>query len=216
MDTITISKQLLRFPTGIRTSSDHVTVTNPTAHTVAFKVKTTTPKLYVVSPNVGLIQPGASTTIQISLPTTERLQPGPSKDKFQLLTTPAPALDHLPDDFWLLVDDADTVKVKFRVEFIRGVIDVDALTGHDDYEKAMAKVKDLQKQLDEKNLELAILRTDLAETRAKTDRVLKEAPTTPLSANKMLSDPFGGVSVAGFGLMVLLFLVLVNVILRLV
>lgn len=94
--------------------------------------------------------------------------------------------------------------------------DADELLQEGNYEAAVRRAKELQAMLDLKNLELARLRMELAETRGESERVLEEAPTTPLSANKVLSDPFGGVSVAGFGLMVVLFVILVNVILRIV
>lgn len=84
------------------------------------------------------------------------------------------------------------------------------------YEDAIARIVELQTLLDEKNLELSRLKTEVAETRAETDRVLKDAPVTPIAANKLLSDPFGGVSVAGFGLMLLLFLLVVNIVLQIV
>lgn len=93
-------------------------------------------------------------------------------------------------------------------------VDPDQLLQSANYESAMTRVRELQALLDAKNLELSRLRTELAETRAESERVLKDAPNTPLPANKLLADPFGGVSVAGFGLMLLLFLVLVNVIIR--
>ncbi|CAN8073735.1 unnamed protein product [Agarophyton chilense] len=83
-----------------------------------------------------------------------------------------------------------------------------------DFDAAIERVRQLQQMLDTKNLELARLKTQLAETNAQTQAVLDHAPRAPLSANKFLSDPFGGVSVAGIGLMLLLFLILVNVILR--
>lgn len=94
--------------------------------------------------------------------------------------------------------------------------DAEALLQQGNYEHAMQRVKDLQEMLDSKNLELARLKTELAETKAESERVLKEAPKTPLSANKLLSDPFGGVSLTGFGLMLLLFLIIVNIILNVV
>ncbi|KAI0566996.1 vesicle-associated protein 1-2 [Gracilaria domingensis] len=83
-----------------------------------------------------------------------------------------------------------------------------------DFDAAIERVRQLQQLLDAKNLELARLKTQLAETNAQTQAVLDNAPKAPISANKLLSDPFGGVSIAGIGLMLLLFLILVNVILR--
>lgn len=94
--------------------------------------------------------------------------------------------------------------------------DAEELLQERNYELALRRVRELQATLDTKNLELARLRADLAETRAQSEKVLKEAPKTPLSANKIVSDPFGGVSVAGFGVMLVLFFILVNVVLRIV
>lgn len=90
----------------------------------------------------------------------------------------------------------------------------DGATSERRYQEALAQVAQLQTSLDEKNLELSRLKTELAETRAETERVLKNAPSTPLPANSLLSDPFGGVSVTGLGLMLVLFLLVVNIILR--
>lgn len=92
---------------------------------------------------------------------------------------------------------------------------VDQLLEERNFDAAIERVRQLQQMLDAKNLELARLKTQLAETNAQTQTVLNDAPKTPLSANKFLSDPFGGVSIAGIGLMLLLFLLLVNVILKL-
>lgn len=90
----------------------------------------------------------------------------------------------------------------------------DGATSERRYQEALAQVSQLQTTLDEKNLELSRLKAELAETRAETERVLTSAPTTPLPANSLLSDPFGGVSVTGLGLMVVLFLLVVNILLR--
>lgn len=90
----------------------------------------------------------------------------------------------------------------------------DGATSEKRYQEALAQVAQLQTSLDEKNLELSRLKTELAETRAETERVLKSAPSTPLPANSLLSDPFGGVSATALGLMLVLFLLVVNILLR--
>lgn len=94
--------------------------------------------------------------------------------------------------------------------------DTNTLLTPEKYEEAMAKVTELQSMLNEKTLEVSRLKTELAETRAETNRVLKEAPVTPVASNKIVTDPFGGVSVAGLGLLLIVFLLLVNVVLRVV
>lgn len=92
--------------------------------------------------------------------------------------------------------------------------DAHTLLADGQYDEAMARVAKLQAQLDEKNLELARLKTELLETRAETERVLKDAPTTPFSANKFVSDPFGGASIAAVALMFVLFAVIANYLFR--
>ena len=92
--------------------------------------------------------------------------------------------------------------------------ETDDLLKEGKHDTAVSKVRELNELLDEKNLELAQLKTELAEAKAEIERVLKEAPKTPLAANKVVSDPFGGVSIAGFGLMILLFAILVGVIVK--
>lgn len=94
--------------------------------------------------------------------------------------------------------------------------DTSMLLTPEKYEEAMAKVTELQSMLNEKTLEVSRLKTELAETRAETNRVLKEAPVTPIASNKIVTDPFGGVSVAGLGLLLIVVLLLVNVVLRIV
>lgn len=240
-DLVRVEKRLLRFQvphTSDVSSIDTLTVTNISSSNVAFKVKTTNQQRYIVRPNVGVIQIGDTVDIDIGLQlasATPRV--GPSKDKFLLRVAAAP--QHLDAaslaDFWTALEgDAGVRGFKFKVEFFsasddaqapvsspppdasRYVImrDPDELLQDDKYALAMSRVRELQQSLEAKNLELVRLKTELAETKAETERVLRDAPTTPLSANKVVSDPFGGVSIVGLGLMLLLFLILVNVILR--
>lgn len=92
--------------------------------------------------------------------------------------------------------------------------DDSTMVGDGSYEAALERVRELQAMLDAKNLELARLKTELAETKAESERVLKAAPKVPLSANQVLTDPFGGVSTVGYGLLFLLFVVIIGVLFR--
>lgn len=94
--------------------------------------------------------------------------------------------------------------------------DADANTtlSSNNYEAALERVKELQGMLDAKNLELARLKTELAETKAESERILKEAPKMPLAANQMLTDPYGGISMVSYGLLFLLFVVIVGILFR--
>ncbi|XP_003870557.2 hypothetical protein CORT_0F02030, partial [Candida orthopsilosis Co 90-125] len=73
-------------------TTEYLTLSNPTNQALAFKVKTTAPKLYCVRPNASIIQPGDS--LQISIILQGFSQPLPEdykcKDKFLLVSVPAP------------------------------------------------------------------------------------------------------------------------------
>ncbi|KAG8792779.1 phosphatidylinositol-binding protein scs2 [Ceratobasidium sp. 428] len=59
-------------------------ITNPNAYPVAFKVKTTAPKQYCVRPNLGVIEPGGSSDVQVYLQAMRQDPPldYKCKDKF--------------------------------------------------------------------------------------------------------------------------------------
>lgn len=213
MDIVRIEKRTLHFiiPTSTEAiTSDTIQVINttPDATPLAFKVKTTNQSRYIVRPNSGILPPHATQTIFIGLQPSETPPIGLSKDKFlvRFAALPPTATKDLPPDFWAL-HEASVLGIKLRVEFSSAPHA--AVPKH-----PVPHANHLHGLLEARNLELARLRAELAETKAETNRVLKQAPVAPLSANKMLSDPFGGVSVAGFGLMLLLFLIVVNIILH--
>ncbi|GLT76349.1 hypothetical protein SLA2020_480170 [Shorea laevis] len=67
-------------------------VVNNTEHHVAFKVKTTSPKKYLVRPNTSVVQPWDSTVIRVTLQAQKEYPPDMQcKDKFLLLSTIVPA-----------------------------------------------------------------------------------------------------------------------------
>jgi hypothetical protein len=47
-----------------RTTKETLNITNPNSHDIAFKVKTTAPKLYCVRPNAGVVPAGQSLEVQ--------------------------------------------------------------------------------------------------------------------------------------------------------
>ncbi|RLV96587.1 Vesicle-associated membrane protein-associated protein SCS2 [Spathaspora sp. JA1] len=75
-------------------TTESLTLTNTTSTPLAFKVKTTAPKLYCVRPNASLLAPGESLDISVIL--QGFAEPLPSdykcKDKFLLVSLPAPEL----------------------------------------------------------------------------------------------------------------------------
>ncbi|KAG1745991.1 PapD-like protein [Suillus paluster] len=81
-----------------------LTITNKNAQPVAFKVKTTAPKLYCVRPNSGRIEPGESVDVSVMLQPMKDEPPLSSKckDKFLIqstLITPEKETRDL-QDFW--------------------------------------------------------------------------------------------------------------------
>ncbi|SAM04975.1 hypothetical protein [Absidia glauca] len=73
-----------------RTTKETLNITNPNAHDIAFKVKTTAPKLYCVRPNAGVVPAGQSLEVQVMLQPFKEEPPldQKCKDKFLVQTVP--------------------------------------------------------------------------------------------------------------------------------
>ncbi|OIT23661.1 PREDICTED: vesicle-associated protein 2-1-like [Nicotiana attenuata] len=86
---ISVSPPELRFQFELdKQSYCDLKVTNSTEHSVAFKVKTTSPKKYFVRPNTGIIQPWDSCFIRVTLQAQKEYPPDMQcKDKFLLQST---------------------------------------------------------------------------------------------------------------------------------
>ncbi|KAF8634128.1 hypothetical protein AX15_001060 [Amanita polypyramis BW_CC] len=103
-----------------------LTITNNNAQPIAFKVKTTAPKLYCVRPNSGRVDPGHSVEVSVMLQAMNE-EPPPSakcKDKFLIqstLITPEKETLSL-QDLWAVPEGADeSTKVyqqKLRVIYL--------------------------------------------------------------------------------------------------
>ncbi|EGN98243.1 hypothetical protein SERLA73DRAFT_183174 [Serpula lacrymans var. lacrymans S7.3] len=102
-----------------------LTVTNNNAQPIAFKVKTTAPKLYCVRPNSGRIEPGESVDVSVMLQPMKEEPPLSlkCKDKFLIqstLITPEKETKGL-QDIWNVTDATEEWKVyqqKLRVVFL--------------------------------------------------------------------------------------------------
>uniref|UniRef100_A0A7C9D7T2 MSP domain-containing protein n=1 Tax=Opuntia streptacantha TaxID=393608 RepID=A0A7C9D7T2_OPUST len=67
-DLLNIQPTELKFPFELRKqSSCSMRLTNKTEHYVAFKVKTTNPKKYCVRPNTGVVLPGATCDVTVTM-----------------------------------------------------------------------------------------------------------------------------------------------------
>eukprot|EP01102_Stenamoeba_stenopodia_P021623 TRINITY_DN8773_c0_g1_i1.p1 TRINITY_DN8773_c0_g1~~TRINITY_DN8773_c0_g1_i1.p1 ORF type:complete len:259 (-),score=67.34 TRINITY_DN8773_c0_g1_i1:109-885(-) len=98
-----------------------VTLKNLTNNLVAFKVKTTAPKRYVVRPNIGFIEPLAAIEVQVQLMALPEAETPPKeKDRFQiqsidLSTIPPTQTDY--KDVWKTVQDSQVSKHRLKVRF---------------------------------------------------------------------------------------------------
>ncbi|GMI69684.1 hypothetical protein like AT4G00170 [Hibiscus trionum] len=90
-DFISIHPSELKFPFELRRqSSCSMQLTNKTEQYVAFKVKTTNPKKYCVRPNSGIILPGSSCNVTITMQAQKEAPPEPCRDKFLIQSVIAP------------------------------------------------------------------------------------------------------------------------------
>ncbi|KAF7314411.1 MSP domain-containing protein [Mycena kentingensis (nom. inval.)] len=102
-----------------------LTITNHNAQPVAFKVKTTAPKLYCVRPNTGRVEPGQSVEVSVMLQPLKEEPPSGAKckDKFliqsTLITPDKEAMS--VQDIWSGPDVSEEGKVhqqKLRVTYL--------------------------------------------------------------------------------------------------
>lgn len=102
-----------------------LTITNNNTQPVAFKVKTTAPKLYCVRPNSGRVEPGESIDVSVMLQALKEEPPLSTKckDKFLIQSTIiTPDKETLPlSDIWSSSDANEEGKVfqqKLRVTYL--------------------------------------------------------------------------------------------------
>ncbi|XP_022757037.1 vesicle-associated protein 1-3-like isoform X2 [Durio zibethinus] len=90
-DLISIHPTELKFPFELRKqSSCSMQLTNKTEKYVAFKVKTTNPKKYCVRPNSGVVLPGSSCNVTVTMQAQKEAPPEQCRDKFLIQSVVAP------------------------------------------------------------------------------------------------------------------------------
>lgn len=112
----------LGFPRPLtQTVKRTLTISNNNVQPVAFKVKTTAPKLYCVRPNSGRVEPGQSVEVQVMLQAMKEEPPlaAKCKDKFLIQsTTITPEKETLSlADIWNTTD-GDAHSQKIRVTYL--------------------------------------------------------------------------------------------------
>ncbi|XP_068330775.1 vesicle-associated protein 1-3-like [Pyrus communis] len=91
-DLLSIQPLELKFPFEVKKqSSCSLQLTNKTTNYVAFKVKTTNPKKYCVRPNAGVVLPGTTCDVTVTMQAQKEAPPDMQcKDKFLLQSVVAP------------------------------------------------------------------------------------------------------------------------------
>lgn len=101
-----------------RAVSKKLKVYNPSKHTrVAFKLKTTTPRLFFVRPNVGLVQPGERVSIDIFV---HPVYQDYNTQRHKFLMQAAEANENIDNlqEFWKTINPVYIWDTKIRVKFV--------------------------------------------------------------------------------------------------
>ncbi|XVE76940.1 hypothetical protein DITRI_Ditri13aG0021000 [Diplodiscus trichospermus] len=90
-DFINIHPTELKFPFELRKqSSCSVQLANKTGKYIAFKVKTTNPKKYCVRPNCGIVLPGSTCNVTVTMQAQKEAPSEQCRDKFLIQSVVAP------------------------------------------------------------------------------------------------------------------------------
>lgn len=109
----------------MKPNTEELTLLNNSSTPLAFKVKTTAPKLYCVRPNASIVKPGQS--LQVSIILQGFSQPLPKdykcKDKFLLVSLPCPDLEDPSklSESWSALESEfklQMVQKKLRVNYV--------------------------------------------------------------------------------------------------
>ncbi|ODQ83241.1 hypothetical protein BABINDRAFT_159676 [Babjeviella inositovora NRRL Y-12698] len=123
-------RSILLTPPGpfVKPSTEHIVLKNNTDTVLAFKVKTTAPRLYCVRPNASVVAPGEQLDVSIILQGLEE-EPAADfacRDKFLVVTLPCPyQLDdaNSVSAMWTQLEGefkSQSKSKKIRVEYVSG------------------------------------------------------------------------------------------------
>jgi|Transcript_11725 hypothetical protein len=126
---VTVSPSELKFRFELRKQIPvTLTVNNGKDVAVAFKVKTTSPKKYIVRPSTGVVKAGGSADVQVIMQAQKEFPPDLNncKDKFLVLTVPLPAdtptsgsdKPELPADLFDKSNTANITDIKLKVSLV--------------------------------------------------------------------------------------------------
>lgn len=115
-------------------------LSNSSDEPLAFKVKTTAPKLYCVRPNASIVPPGESVKISLILQgfTQPLAKDYKCKDKFLIVSLPCPGLDDASkvSESWPLLES------KYKEQLLQKKLKVNFVVTSDDDEKDESQIND--------------------------------------------------------------------------
>ena len=117
MTLIKVSPEEIVFPNVLNQESVFVLKLKNTATTaVAFKVKTTAPKNYLVKPSAGVIAANGSTDVKITL-NKQTSDPSANNDRFLVQAVSSESGKELGKEEWAVVDKASVQELRLHVVF---------------------------------------------------------------------------------------------------
>ncbi|CAO3587853.1 unnamed protein product [Absidia cylindrospora] len=181
-----------------RTSKEILVVRNPTNAAIAFKVKTTAPKLYCVRPNAGIVAAGETQEVQVMLQPFKEEPPLDQKCRDKFLVQTVQLVDDIKNlelaELWPYVEsNAKSLiqQIKLRCNYISeeaekeidDVTVVDSIvvpeeTTHIEPTPRMDEVPKSQSPMDE----LAKMRSELDVYRNELESLRSRAPDTALES----------------------------------
>jgi hypothetical protein len=116
------------------TPSKILTLTNDSQVNVAFKVKTTAPKAYVVKPSYGTLRPRESQEVQIILqPQGQGADVSVSTHRFLVQAVPAPSSEEVPREQWSNFANEIIQSTKLNVQVDQRENDVNESKGAENF-----------------------------------------------------------------------------------
>jgi len=105
------------FPTTLnQTSSCALRLTNPGRELLSFKVKTTAPNNYFVTPKAGVISPGQTAEIKVTLQ-QQTTDPSQNADRFLIQSAPCSSTEGLSREDWQRLDKFAISEQRLQVSF---------------------------------------------------------------------------------------------------
>lgn len=121
-------------------STEYLFLSNSSDEPLAFKVKTTAPKLYCVRPNASIVPPGESVKISLILQgfTQPLAKDYKCKDKFLIVSLPCPGLE----DASKVSESWPALEAKYKEQLLQKKLKVNFVITTDDDDKDESQIND--------------------------------------------------------------------------